>query len=85
MFTGHTVSVSTELSSSEGRLLRRGILIQQMLPNAEILIVLRWQINFDTDQKGAAMDRFASSDNYRLLKLTNLPVFYTPHFKPFIT
>jgi hypothetical protein len=83
MFICQTASVSNELSLFESRLLRRSMLIQQMLSNEELLIIMWWQINFDTDQKEAVVDRFASSDNYRLLKLINWPVFYTPCFKLF--
>jgi hypothetical protein len=53
MFIGQTVS----LSSSGRRLLRRGTLIQKMLSNEELLIALRRQINFDRNQKAAAIDQ----------------------------
>jgi hypothetical protein len=33
-----------------------------MLSNEEILIVMRWQINFDTDQKVAAIDQTTGSE-----------------------
>ena len=54
-----------------------------MLSNEDVLIVLGWQINFDTEQKVDVVDYFAASDSYSLLKFKILPVFYTPHFNEF--
>lgn len=45
------------LSLSGRRFLCTGKLIQQMLSIEELLIVLRWQINFDRDQKMATIDQ----------------------------
>jgi hypothetical protein len=48
------------LSSSGGRLLRRGGWIQRMLSNEELSIAPRRKINIDRDQKGAAIDQKAA-------------------------
>ena len=57
MFTGQLASVfQFRLLSSERRLLNRCSLIKKMLSNKELLITLKEQINFDTDQNVAAID-----------------------------
>jgi hypothetical protein len=43
-------AVFMQLSSYERKLLRRGWLKQKTLSNKELLIVLKRQINFDSDQ-----------------------------------
>jgi len=45
------------VSSSGRRLLHRGRLIQKMMLNEELLIMLRWQLNFDGDQKVAMINQ----------------------------
>jgi hypothetical protein len=44
------------------RLLHRGILIQKMVSNEGLLIVLKWQLNFDGDHKVAVIEQPTSCD-----------------------